>query len=385
MGKTTKIIGLFIGLSMLWACSKKKQQTNKEKKASPFYKEQILFNVDDGRGYIQYRIPSISVTANGTILTVAEARMGGDQTPTDLVLRRSTDGGKTFSEQVILAPGATNDHAEMNPMLLAEDEGSTVHLLWSRWEWGNCQYFIRTSSDNGATWGEARNITSVLDAYKNQDSPKYFPDLACAGMGPGHGFQLENGTLVVPIYLTTAHWAQSVVATIYSTDGGKTWKAGTKVPNPGKFVKIHENMMVQLPNGKIMANMRTPGTNFRSVSVTKGPNKPWKKPHLDKTLPDPINQASLARYDEDTILFINTADSSSRTHLTVRVSNDNGKTWAVSKEIYEDVAGYSDIDVGPDKTIYIFYEKPQGKHIAFARFNMAWLKSDSTHTSAKQK
>ncbi|GAA0591638.1 hypothetical protein GCM10009001_04700 [Virgibacillus siamensis] len=342
-----------------------------------FYKEKILFNVNDDKGYAQYRIPSISVTSNGTILAVAEARTGGDQTPTDLVLRRSTDGGETFNEQEILAPGVANGNAEMNPMLLAEDTGSTVHLIWSRWEWGNGQYFIRTSTDHGKTWGPKRNITYALDAYKNPESPKYFPNLAGAGMGPGHGFQMSNGALVVPIYLTTSGWGNSTVAYIYSKDGGETWKAGPKVPNPGKFSKIHENMMVETNDGGLMTNMRTPGTDYRSVSTTPGLNQPWTRPVSDTNLIDPINQASLARYDKDTILFTNTASTSSRTNLTIRMSNNDGNSWFKSKEIYGGLAGYSDLFVGPDKTIYMLYEKPQGSRIALARFNKDWVLGSS--------
>ncbi|WP_200411485.1 NPCBM/NEW2 domain-containing protein [Virgibacillus salexigens] len=342
-----------------------------------FFKEKELFNVNDGKGYGQYRIPSISVMANGTVLAVAEARTGGDQTPTDLVLRRSTDGGETFSDQVILAPGVENGNAEMNPMLLAEDKGSTVHLLWSRWEWDNPQYFIRTSKDNGATWGKAREITSVLDAYTNPDSPDYFKNISGAGMGPGHAFQMSNGALVVPIYLTTYGWANSTVAYIYSEDGGETWKAGPKVPNPPGFSKIHENMMVEISNGGLMANMRNPGSDYRAVSTTTGLEEPWTTPVSDKTLIGPINAASLALYDADTILFTNTANKSTRTNMTIRMSDDDGKTWYESREIYAGQTGYSDVDVGPDKTIYTFYEKPAGSKITLARFNKDWIEGSA--------
>ncbi|ASK62205.1 hypothetical protein CFK37_08545 [Virgibacillus phasianinus] len=338
-----------------------------------FFKEKELFNINDGKGYAQYRIPSISVTANGTILAVAEARTGGDQTPTDLVLRRSTDGGETFSEQVILAPGVANGHAEMNPMLLAEDTGSTVHLLWSRWEWGNCKYFIRTSTDNGATWGETRNITDVLDAYTDPESPDYFPNLSAAGMGPGHGLQMSNGALVVPIYLTTEGWSNSTVAYIYSTDGGTTWQAGPKVPNPGGYTKIHENMMVELSDGGLMANMRNPGSDYRAVSTTAGLNEPWSTPVSDTKLIDPVNEASLATYDENTILFTNTANTSARTNMTIRMSDDDGQTWFASKEIYAGMTGYSDVYVGPEKTINTLYEKPAGSKIVLAQFNKDWI------------
>ncbi|GAB6989701.1 sialidase family protein [Paenibacillus pini] len=339
------------------------------------YDEATLFDTSDGKGYGQYRIPSIVVTANGTVLVAAEGRQGGDQTPTDILLKRSTDGGAKFSESVVLSPGKSQGYADMNPMLLAENTGSNVHLLWSRWKWGNCQYFIRTSNDNGLTWGETRDITSVLSAYTNPSNPYYFANLSGAGMGPGHGIQLKNGTLVVPIYMTTANWTNSTVATIYSSDGGATWNAGSKVPNPAGFNKIHENMMVQLSDGSLMTNMRNPGSTYRAVSTSSGVTGVWSTPHSDQVLIDPVNEASIQRYDASTILFTNAASTSSRTHMTIRMSSDNGATWFSSKEIYSGTNGYSDIGVAPDKMIYVLYEKPASTKISLARFNKAWIES----------
>ncbi|MWV42468.1 hypothetical protein GRF59_02380 [Paenibacillus sp. HJL G12] len=348
---------------------------NQIKQISSTFQDTILFDINDGKGYAQYRIPSIAVMTDGTVLTVVEGRSGGDQTPTDLVLRRSTDGGKTFSDNVILAPGKSQGFAEMNPMLLAENTGSTVHLLWSRWKWGNCQYFIRTSHDNGVTWDAARDITSVLNAYKDPANPNYFANLSGAGMGPGHGIQLKDGTLMVPIYFTTPNWTNSTVATIYSNDGGLTWQAGTKVPNPSGFTKIHENMMVELSDGSLMANMRNPGSNYRAISTSSGVTGAWSTPHSDQVLIDPVNEASIQRYDDSTILFTNAANSSSRTHMTIRMSNDDGATWYKSKEIYAGSNGYSDIGVSSNKTIYVFYEKPASQKIALAIFNKAWVEA----------
>lgn len=342
----------------------------------PFYEEQILFDVADGL-YTQYRIPSIAVTANGTVLAACEARRGDDQSPTDIVLKRSTDGGVTFSQQVILAPGASQGYAEMNPMLLAENTGSNVHLLWSRWSWGNCKYFIMDSTDNGVTWSAARDITYVLDSYKNSSGQYYFAGLSGAGMGPGHGIQLTNGTLVVPIYITTSNWTTSTVASIYSTDGGATWNAGSKVPNPTGFSKIHENMMVQLSNGYLLTNMRNPGSSYRAISKAGTVTSSWNSPYSDQTLIDPVCQASVHRYDSSTILFTNCA-SSARNNFTIRMSYDDCNTWALSKLIYAGTSGYSDIAVSPsssNKTIYVFYEKPACTKIALARFNKAWVEA----------
>ncbi|MEC0371314.1 sialidase family protein [Paenibacillus chibensis] len=345
------------------------------KQISSKFEDNILFDINDGKGYTQYRIPSIAVMADGTVLVAVEGRSGDDQSPTDIVLRRSTDGGKTFSDNIILAPGKSQGYAEMNPMLLAENTGSTVHLLWSRWKWGSCQYFIRTSHDNGVTWDEARDISNVLDAYKNPSNPNYFANLSGAGMGPGHGIQLKDGTLMVPIYFTTPNWSNSTVATIYSNDGGATWQAGTKVPNPTGYTKIHENMMVQLSNGSLMTNMRNPSTRNRAVSTASGVTGTWTTPYSDQVLIDPVCQASIQRYDDSTILFTNAASTSSRTHMTIRMSNDDGATWYKSKEIYAGTNGYSDIGVSPDKSIYVFYEKPAAQKISLAIFNKAWVEA----------
>ncbi|WP_209859935.1 exo-alpha-sialidase [Paenibacillus shirakamiensis] len=339
------------------------------------FDEATLFDTSDGKGYAQYRIPSIAVSANGTVLVAVEGRSGGDQTPTDILLKRSTDGGATFSDSVIMSPGKSQGNAEMNPMLLTENTGSKVHLLWGRWKWGNCQYFIRTSTDNGATWGETREITSALAAYKDPANPYYFANLSGAGMGPGHGIQLKDGKLVVPIYLTTANWTNSTVASIYSSDGGLTWNAGSKVPNPTGFTKIHENMMVELSNGSLMTNMRNPGTTYRAVSTSSGVTGVWSTPRADQVLIDPVCEGSLQRYDASTILFTNPASTSSRTHMTIRMSSDDGTTWNKSKEIYAGSNGYSDIGVAPDKTILVFYEKPASTKISLARFNKAWVEA----------
>lgn len=340
---------------------------------APSFDEKLLFDTSDGKGYAEYRIPSIAATSDGTVLLAVEARQGSDQTPTDILLIRSTDGGNTFSAPVMMSPGKSLGHAEMNPMLLAENSGGRVHLLWSRWKWGNCEYFIRTSTDHGATWGDVRNITYVLDRYKNVMDPYHFPFLSGAGMGPGHGIQLTNGTLVVPIYLTTSNWVISTVASIYSTDGGLTWQAGSKVPNPLGYSRIHENMMVQLSNGSLMTNMRNPDSDYRAVSTSSGVTGTWSKPYSDHVLIDPVNEGSIHRYDATTILFTNAAHVSQRTNMTIRMSNDDAKTWYASKEIYAGVNGYSDIAVTPDKTIFVVYEKPAVTKIVLARFNKEWI------------
>src|SRR5436305_752105 len=61
-------------------------------------------------GYHTYRIPSVIVTLRGTALAFCEGRKNnrGDAGDIDLVLRRSTDGGKAWGKlQVVWEDGNT--------------------------------------------------------------------------------------------------------------------------------------------------------------------------------------------------------------------------------------------------------------------------------------
>jgi len=75
--------------------------------ATPIEK-QTLFEAGKG-GYVLYRIPGITVTPGGTILVHCEGRQGaGDWTQQDIILRRSTDGGKTWSKPTVVSKRPPN-------------------------------------------------------------------------------------------------------------------------------------------------------------------------------------------------------------------------------------------------------------------------------------
>src|SRR5437660_1667230 len=61
-------------------------------------------------GYHTYRIPALVVTTNGTVLAFCEGRKNSrsDTGKIDLLLKRSTDGGKTWSPQQIVRSDGDN-------------------------------------------------------------------------------------------------------------------------------------------------------------------------------------------------------------------------------------------------------------------------------------
>src|SRR5262252_942190 len=89
--------------------------------AEPRLEKTDLFEAGKG-GHKLYRIPGIVVTAKGTILAYCEARKytGLDWDDIEILLRRSTDGGKTWSEPAGLS--RPEGKFARNPAVLANAE-----------------------------------------------------------------------------------------------------------------------------------------------------------------------------------------------------------------------------------------------------------------------
>src|SRR5439155_22841269 len=70
--------------------------------AAPFSETDVSLFANDGKCH--YRLPSLLITKNGTVLAACQKRFfqGGDFSPSSLVLRRSLDGGKTFEPEQTL-------------------------------------------------------------------------------------------------------------------------------------------------------------------------------------------------------------------------------------------------------------------------------------------
>ncbi len=117
--------------------------------AEPFLEKQNLFSAGDDPAFNIYHIPGVVVTAKGTVLAWCEARKRpagvSDWDDIRILLRRSTDDGKTWSPPASIAnvegpkqknPFALrmknvdpNDITYNNPVLIADRDG-TVHMLF---------------------------------------------------------------------------------------------------------------------------------------------------------------------------------------------------------------------------------------------------------------
>ncbi len=230
-----------------------------------------VFTADSG-GYAIYRIPGIVVTGRGSVLAYCEARKSdrGDWNAIDIVMRRSADGGRTFDAMrsiasvsgphrknpVALAQGlaAAGDVTYNNPVMIPDRRRpGTVHMVF------NLEYmraFYQRSEDDGRSWSKPVEITAAFDAFR----PEY--DWKVLATGPGHGIQLRNGRLLIPVWLSTgtgghAH-RPSVVSTIFSDNGSASWQRGEiAIPNTEEWVNPNETSLVELSDGRVMLNARS--------------------------------------------------------------------------------------------------------------------------------
>lgn len=332
-----------------------------------------------------YRIPGIVVTARGTILAYFEMRLdGGDWQTRGIGLFRSEDEGVTWSplRQLVRAGG---DTAINNPVMIAA-RGGRVYFLWQE---DYCRGFVQTSEDDGLTFSAAREITEFLRAYAPQRG--YAWDVFA--FGPGHGIELDSGALLVPIWLANggkrAH-APSVVSTLTSMDGGATWQLGEIIGEGQGLHHPNETCAFQRSDGSIMLNIRHESPDYhRAVSISPDGLHGFSRPYLDAALPDPRCYGGIAKAGgRGLVAFSNCATNPSRdamalrprTNLTVRLSPDDGETWAYAR-LLEACAGYSDIAWSKGgRWIYAFYEHDLDdrsyttpRYLTFARLNLAWL------------
>src|SRR5262245_42996813 len=143
-------------------------------------------------GYHTFRIPALVITKQGTLLAFCEGRKTSraDQGDIDLVLKRSTDGGKTWGPlQVVHEEGGTAKITIGNPCPVVDQDTGTVWLPFCR---DNNDVFVTHSTDEGRTWAAPVQITAQVKK----------PGWTWYATGPGVGIQLRHGPhrgrLVIP-------------------------------------------------------------------------------------------------------------------------------------------------------------------------------------------
>jgi len=346
-------------------------------------------------GVHTYRIPALATTPKGTLLCVYDMRrrMGRDlQEDIDIGLSRSTDGGRTWEPvRVIMDMGKYGGLPEeqngcSDPGILVDQNTGDVFCfaVWmhgkpGKHQWTgdgsepgyeigkSAQLLMVRSKDDGHTWSKPENLTRQL---KQEAWWLFAPS-------PQQGITLADGTLLMPAQGRDEKGKEFSTVMI-SRDHGATWAVGTPAYSGGS-----ECQAVQLGDGSVMLNMRNEHDRFRAVFVTRDLGKTWT-PHESnrKALIEPSCNGSLLRVEptegrmsKHVLLFANPHSQKGRTHQTIQVSFDEGRTWPEKHHLLLDEgrgAGYPSLTRIDDRHVGIVYEGSQA-HLVFEKVPLAEL------------
>jgi sialidase-1 len=327
-------------------------------------------------GYASYRIPAIIASPKGSLLAFCEGRVNGrsDTGNIDLVLKRSDDGGRTWSKLEVVWNDAANTCGNPAPVVDASTGRIWLPMTWNHGEDNEQEIgsrtgkdtrrvFVTHSDDDGRTWDTPREIT---ESTKN-------PDWTWYATGPGNSIQLRHGEhagrLVVPCDFKTLVDGETRYHShcIYSDDHGETWHLGEPTDQ-----RTNESTVVELPDGRLLLNMRSyAGKNRRAITHSSDGGHSWSPVTFDETLIEPVCQANLVRLDaaDETLLAFSNPASTKREKMTVRISRDLGRTWPVARLVYGGSAAYSNlVPLEDGGQLGLLYERDGYGRITFTRF-----------------
>lgn len=319
-------------------------------------------------GYSCFRIPAIVRTQDGSaLLAFAEARHGDcdDTGDIDVVLKRSTDDGKTWQalEQVTDGAGDTRG----NPVPVVDRDTGRITLLTTHNPGADC-----SGGDSECTRTPALQH-SEDPLGKRWSAPVEQPQLTRPGWntwyatGPGHGLQLtrgdHSGRMVVGVNFGGSGGVKGA-GLIHSDDAGTTWQLGAVDERTGRDITPQELSLLETVDAGVYAaarNQDNSGTetaegNRADALSTDGGATFREGFAVVPELKGPVVQGAVVRLRATTagdpnnlILFsgpYNTdPDMDHRRHtMRIRTSTDEGATWQETGAVVDATwAAYSDL------------------------------------------
>ncbi len=316
---------------------------------------QTIFTVDPAdtsRTVSCYRIPALAVTPGGSLIAAIDERVPscGDlkwNRDINIVIRRSTDGGITWSPAVRVADFPDGQSAS-DPSMITDPATGNVWLFYNFMDHdaapGIYRFHVMSSEDNGLTWSEPTDITSQVAPDDWEEDFMFLTS--------GQGTVTRDGRM-----LHTMVNLDKGLHLIESTDHGASWHL-----LPAAITPADESKILELPDGRWMISSRVNGQGCRHIHISEDNGRTWTG-FPEPQLPDPGCNGAIAFYPffnttdpAGCLLSVNAADPDDRADLTLRYSLDQGLTWSDGLLLHEGDCGYSDITVLPSGHIAVFFE-----------------------------
>lgn len=380
-----------------------------------------VFPFQDGTAY--YRIPSLVVTTNGTLLAFADRRYNNrNDLPNriEVEVKRSTDNGQKWSKRIRVTPRSVSDtdgHGDVATVvnrktgeilaLVASGPGFVATAGQSLISTPNTpmKIILFKSSDDGKTWSAGEDITSQI--YGAQCKVPTRTSWYAAFVTSGNGLQLSTGRIIFVINVRENN--QTAIRTfknyaLYSDDGGKSWSVSKN--GPVNDLGGNESKIVELVDGRLLMSTRPNSGNKRMHAYSSDYGETWTKA-------EPKSDITVASSNGDMIYYTSTKNGWDKNRIihfiptsTITVSGegqydgrrgpsepyfyysfDDGQTFTKSQAIRNgQQAGYSSLAVLHDGSIGVLFEdKSWGGPIKFMRVNFEWLTKGKDNPTKKNK
>jgi sialidase-1 len=364
--------------------------------------ETIVFK-SGTEGHKSYRIPAVVALPNGELLAFAEGRVNNsaDFGDINIVMKRSKDNGKNWGELTMLVDQTILQAGNPAPVIDLQDPLFPKGVVYLFYNTGNNHeneirkgngvrevWFIR-SFDQAKTWSEPVNITSMVHKPLQPGvnvNYNFKEDWRSYANTPGHAMQFQKGKYKGRMLIPANHsvgppqpqFRDYHAHAFYSDDHGKTFQLSPSVDIDGS----NESIATELKNDRMLMSIRNQRGDIRNriLAYSSTGGEKWDTAYFEKQLHDPVCQGSIItigyKKGKAIVASSNAADERNRNNLTIKISNDEGKSWSrailvdKNETAKNDWTAYSDLVLINKKCVGILYERNNYAEIVFKQIKL---------------
>lgn len=335
-----------------------------------FFYRQRLYAPGDYNS-TNWRIPAILALSDGSLLAVNDKRKyneGDLPQDIDIVARRSTDNGRTWSEPVTIAAGKGVKKGFGDPALVETETGEVICVfvggngLWQSTATDPIRSYVCRSNNGGIIWSEPKDITFSLwgDLAMNASCTSY----TASFFASGNGLRLTRGPHKGRIMFAVAMCRRDERGldnyVVYSDDNGYSWQISDCA-----FTMGDEAKLVELVDGRVLISVRQDGLRGFNLSEDGGAHwgklNFWPEMTTNACNGDMIRLLATDQGGERNVLMHSIPNSMDRENVTIFFSYDEGKTWQDPLLLFNGPSVYSSLTVLKDGSVGAYIEQnPNG-------------------------
>lgn len=282
--------------------------------------------VATGAGYF----PRSVVTRDGAILVVYRAGAGHVGRSGYLVSVRSEDGGRTWSEPVIVVN--TREYDDRNPALGLAPDGTVVAAFYCIGSFDPASGYLTRIEDRRAPQQSRSGLVYSRDGGRSWGEPMLWTDQTpWYDKSPyGRILTLADGRMAMPVY------KRSETFLLWSDDGGRSWGDFTLVARD-----INETAYCPLPSGEwlLLGRSSDGHGNHSLLRWSHDEGRTWSEPQqflTGRRLP-----SDLCVLSDGSVLAVH-GYRTVPCGVRVRRSLDKGRSWTGTDLVVHDAAQYTD-------------------------------------------